>query len=170
MKIEKHLVIPGKLGYVRGQKPKVDCILCSIRDQDSRVVSLEVYRGRLMLVSLNLFPYNPGHLMIFPLRHLTDLRQFKREEVLEMHRMQKVSMEVLDELYGPAGFNVGYNIGPTSGASIEHIHCHLVPRHRNEIGLLEMISQGSRVLVEDPNETLNKLRAAFERRGLVSAP
>jgi hypothetical protein len=45
-----------------------------------------------------------------------------------------------------------------------------VPRHRNEIGLLEMISQGSRVLVEDPNETLNKLRAAFERRGLVSAP
>ncbi|MCE5273064.1 HIT domain-containing protein [bacterium] len=170
MKIDKHLVIPGKLGYVRGAKPKVDCILCSIRDRDSRVVSLEVHRGRLMLVSLNLFPYNPGHLMIFPLRHLTDLRQFNREEVLEMHRLQKNCMGVLDELYSPAGFNVGYNIGPTSGASIEHIHCHLVPRHRNELGLLEMISQGTRVLVEDPHETLAKLRATFERRGLVSEP
>ena len=164
MKIEKHLIIPGKLSYVRGKKPDVGCILCAIRDRDSRVVSLEITRGKLMIISLNLYPYNPGHLMIFPRRHLTDLRQFEREEVLEMHRLQHLAMDVLGELYNPAGFNVGYNIGPTSGASIDHIHCHMVTRHRNEIGLLEMISQGSRVLVEDPHETLAKLRGAFEGR------
>lgn len=165
MKIEKHLTTPGKLSYVRGGKPDVDCILCSIRDRDKRVVSLEVSRSGLMVVSLNLYPYNPGHLMIFPQRHIADLRQMQREEVLEMHRLQHLAMDVLEELYSPAGFNVGYNVGPTSGASIEHIHCHLVPRHRNEIGLLEMISEGSRVLVEDPRETLARLRPAFARRG-----
>lgn len=169
MKIEKHLVIPGKLHYVRGGKPSVDCILCSIRDRDEKVVSLEVMRSSLMMASLNLYPYNPGHLMIFPLRHLTDIRLLTDEETLEMHRLQKLCMEVLDELYSPSGYNVGYNIGLTSGASIEHLHCHLVPRHRNEIGLLEMISQGSRVLVEDPNETLSKLRKAFAARGEKTA-
>jgi ATP adenylyltransferase len=165
MKIERHLVIPGKLSYVRGKKPDVECILCAIRERDPQVVSLEVLRTGLMIVSLNLFPYNPGHLMIFPLRHIVDIREMTPEEVLEMHRLQMKSMEVLEALYSPSGFNLGYNQGPTSGASIPHLHCHLVPRHRNEIGLLEMISEGSRVLVEDPRETLKKVRTTFA--GLV---
>ena len=161
MKIEKHLVIPGKLSYVLGKKPDVPCILCAIRDRDPQVTSLEITRASLMIVSLNLYPYNPGHIMIFPLRHLTDIRDFTDEEVIEMHQEQEKVMAVLEAVYGPSGFNIGYNIGRSSGASIEHIHCHVVPRHRNEIGLLEMISQGSRVIVEEPHETLNKLRKAF---------
>jgi len=114
-----------------------------------------------MIVSLNLYPYNPGHVMIFPMRHLTDIRDLTDEEIMEMHRLQGKVMAVLESVYGPSGFNIGYNVGETSEASIEHIHCHVVPRHRNEIGLLEMISQGVRVLVEDPLDTLEKLRKAF---------
>ncbi|MFH1069452.1 MAG: HIT domain-containing protein [Candidatus Glassbacteria bacterium] len=162
MKIDRHLVIPGKLDYVRGGKPDVPCILCSIRDRDQQVVRLEIARTDRLLISLNLYPYNPGHLLIFPLRHITDTRQLTEEEVLEMHRLQTRLMTVLEKVYGARGFNVGYNVGSFSGASIEHLHCHLVPRHRNEIGLLEMISQGSRVLVEDPNITLEKIRRAYE--------
>ncbi len=161
MKIERNLVIPGKLDYVRGGKPDVPCILCSIRDNDERVVRLEVGRTELIVVSLNLFPYNPGHLMIFPLRHITDLREMSREEVLEMHRLTGSLMDILESVYGPRGFNIGYNVGATSGASIEHLHCHIVPRHRNETGVLEMVSQGARVMVEDPNVTLEKLRDAW---------
>ncbi|HLA40594.1 MAG TPA: HIT domain-containing protein [Candidatus Glassbacteria bacterium] len=165
MKIDRHLVIPGKLAYVRGGKPDVPCILCSIRDRDEKVVRLEIARTAQMLISLNLYPYNPGHLLIFPLRHITDIRELTKEEVLEMHRLQTRMMEILEEVYGPRGFNIGYNVGAFSGASIEHLHCHLVPRHRNEIGLLEMISEGSRVLVEDPGDTLEKIRRACASKG-----
>ncbi len=161
MKIEQNLVIPGKLDYVRGDKPDVPCILCSIRDNDERVVRLEVGRTELMVISLNLFPYNPGHLLIFPLRHITDLRELSSDEVLETHRLLQVWMDILESSYGPRGFNIGYNMGVTSGASIEHLHCHIVPRHRNEIGVLEMVSGGTRVIVEDPNVTLDKLRKAW---------
>ncbi len=161
MKIEQNLVIPGKLDYVRGDKPDVPCILCSIRDNDERVVRLEVGRTELMVISLNLFPYNPGHLLIFPLRHITDLRELSSDEVLETHRLLQRLMDILESSYGPRGFNIGYNVGATSGASIEHLHCHVVPRHRNEIGVLEMVSGGTRVTVEDPNVTLDKLRKAW---------
>ena len=150
MRIDQHMIIPGKLAYVRGKKPEVDCILCALRDSDKRVPDLVLLRHELMIVTLNLYPYNPGHLMIFPRRHLTDIRQFTEEEVLVMHRLQERSMHALEALYNPRGFNIGFNVGQASGASIEHIHCHVIPRHRNEIGLVEMISQGSRVLVEDP--------------------
>ena len=164
MKIEKNLVVPGKLGYVKGGKPDVECILCAIRDRNEKVVSLEVTRSELTMVSLNLYPYNPGHLLIFPLRHLTDPRELRQDEVLEIHDCQKLFMDVLDEVYQPSGFNLGYNIGPHSGASIEHIHCHLIPRYRSEIGLLEMVSEGARVLVEDPRVTLERLKEAFSKR------
>jgi ATP adenylyltransferase len=162
MKIDQHMIIPGKLAYVRGKKPEVDCILCALRDSDKRVPDLVVLRHELMIVTLNLYPYNPGHLMIFPRRHLTDIRQFTQEEVLVMHRLQERSMHALEALYNPRGFNIGFNVGQASGASIEHIHCHVIPRHRNEIGMVEMISQGSRVLVEDPMETRGKLRAVLD--------
>jgi len=162
MRIDQHMIIPGKLAYVRGKKPEVDCILCALRDSDKRVPDLVLLRHELMIVTLNLYPYNPGHLMIFPRRHLTDIRQFTEEEVLVMHRLQERSMHVLEALYNPRGFNIGFNVGQASGASIEHIHCHVIPRHRNEIGLVEMISQGSRVLVEDPMETREKFRAVLD--------
>jgi len=161
MRIERHLIVPNKLSYVRGERPDVECILCAIRDRDTRVTRLEVLRTELMIVSLNLFPYNPGHLLIFPLKHLTDIRQFSQEEVLQLHSLQKRAMQVLESLYSPTGFNIGFNVGRTSGASIEHIHCHLIPRYRNEIGLVEMLGEGSRVLVEEPLVTLEKLRKAF---------
>jgi ATP adenylyltransferase len=163
MRIDQHLIIPGKLAYVRGKKPEVECILCALRDRDKRVDQLAVLRHELMIVTLNLYPYNPGHLMIFSRRHLTDIRRFTSEEVLAMHRLQELSMRVLESLYNPSGFNIGYNIGSSSGASIEHVHCHIIPRHRNEIGFVEMISEGSRVLVENPMDTRDKLREAFEK-------
>jgi ATP adenylyltransferase len=82
--------------------------------------------------------------------------------VLAMQGMLTRTMGILDEIYNPRGYNIGYNVGATSGASIEHLHCHLVPRHRNETGVVEMVSEGSRVIVEDPNVTLEKLRDAWQ--------
>ena len=161
MKIDRQPGAPGKLSNIPGKKSDFPCILCATRDRNPKVANFEITRNKLMIVSLNLYPYNPGHVMIFPMRHLTDIRDLTDEEIMEMHRLQGKVMAVLESVYGPSGFNIGYNVGETSEASIEHIHCHVVPRHRNEIGLLEMISQGVRVLVEDPLDTLEKLRKAF---------
>ena len=71
--MQKNLFVPNKMGYVRGKdKPDVDCILCAIVEENDKVVRLEVYRTDLFVVALNLYPYSPGHLMIFPKRHVTE--------------------------------------------------------------------------------------------------
>lgn len=161
MKIHGQPVQPGKLSDAGGKKRAFPCILCAIRDRDSGVTNFEIARNKLMIASLSFNPYNPGHMMIFPVRHLTDLRDLTDEEIIQMHCLQGKVMVVLESVYGPSGFNIGYDLSKTGETGIKHIHCHVVPRHRNEIGLLEMISQGSRVLVEDPLDTLEKLRTAF---------
>ena len=71
-------------------------------------------------------------------------------------------MNVLDSLYHPHGFNIGYNLGPFGGASIEHLHLHLVPRFKNEIGFMDIIA-GARTFVGEPNEMVEKIRRAFKQ-------
>jgi ATP adenylyltransferase len=101
--------------------------------------------------------------MIFPKRHVVDVRELKEGEVLEIHRLAKMSLDILDELYKPSGYNLGYNIGSFSGASIEHIHLHIVPRYRNELGFIDIIG-GSKIIVEEPSLTKEKLWEAFGKR------
>lgn len=147
-------------------KDDFNCLFCAIRDRDKQVKGLELARGKYWIVSLHRFPYNPGHLIISPLRHLTDIHDLNREEVLELHQLQIKAMEALETHYSPRGFNIGFNVGTPDGFGIEHVHCHVVPRHINETGLVEMTSGGTRCLVEDPLETLEKLRQAFNQTEL----
>jgi len=156
-----NLFVPDKLEYVRGMKrPDVECILCAIVEGKDKVVRLEAYRSNLFVVALNLYPYTPGHLMVFPKRHITDPRMLSNEEIIELHRVQNLSLDVLEEVYAPHGFNLGYNIGEAGGASINHIHLHIVPRYRRELGFIDIIS-GAKIIIEDPNISLNKLRQGF---------
>ncbi len=159
--IRSNLFVPGKMGYARGgERPDVECILCAIVEEDDSVTRLDVHRSRLFVVALNLYPYTPGHLMVFPKRHITDPRMLNDEEVTELHRVQALCLDVLDGLYTPHGFNLGYNIGDAGGASIEHLHLHIVPRYRRETGFIDIIA-GAKIIVEDPNVSLSRLREAF---------
>ena len=160
MKRDKHLVVPNKLDYSRGKRPPVDCILCSVARDDPRVDNLRLYRHGSWFVTLNLYPYNPGHLMIVPEAHHTDVRQLSEPAVLELHRLTLVALQVLEREYRPGGFNVGYNLGPASGASIEHLHLQIVPRYRSEVGFFDILSD-SRVIVEAPQVTKERLTRAF---------
>lgn len=163
MKIEKHLIIPNKLAYAQGKRPPVDCILCAVGEKDSRVDNLVVFQREGCFVTLNLYPYNPGHLMVVPVRHCEDLRELSDAEVLLLHRMQVFSIDVLEEVYRPGGFNVGVNIGKCSGASIAHLHLQIVPRYPVEVGFFDLFSD-SRVIVEEPLVTRDKLQAVFAKR------
>jgi len=162
--MERHLFIPNKLEYVKGNKPKVECILCAINKKDTKVTQLDIYQSEHFIVSLNLYPYNPGHLIIFPKKHLLDPRQLTNDQVLELNHLTTLTLNIVEKLYSPQGFNVGYNIGYVSGASIEHLHLHIIPRYKNEIGLIDIVGK-ARIIVEDPKVTLKKFKEAFSKAG-----
>lgn len=158
----KQLYIPSKMAYVKGERPDVDCIFCAVTERDARVVKLEVCRTKRWVASVNLHPYNPGHILLFPIRHAVDVRDLTKAEYMELHSLQALSLDVLDALYAPAGYNIGYNIGRPAGASVEHLHLHIVPRYSNEAGFLDILSE-TRTIVEDPRQTVAKLRRMFKK-------
>ena len=142
----------------------MDCILCAVLNGDPAVQNLLLWRDHDFAVSLNLYPYNPGHLMIFPARHIEDVRQMTTAEVQGEALTRSLVMKVLDEVYEPQGYNLGYNIGSASGASIAHLHMHVVPRYQNELGVIDILS-GNKIIIEDPVVTRQKLIDAFANIG-----
>ena len=151
-----------KIKYVKGKKPDVDCILCSVRDDENDVDNLVITRCENFIISVNLYPFNPGHIMIFPRRHITDICDFTDEESIEQHRLLVKSLNILRSEFNPGGFNIGYNLGDNSGASIMHIHQHIVPRYGNEIGFLDVLA-GTRIHVIDPYEMMVNLKKKFNK-------
>ena len=158
--MKNHLFNIEKINYIKGEKPKVGCILCAIRDKLPEVTQFEVYRTDDFIVSLNLYPYNPGHLMIFPTRHIEELAEMTDNEALLMHQLTSKAISVLKDEFNPSGFNIGYNLGKGSGASISHIHQHIVPRYENEVGFLDVLA-GSRIFVVDPVDMMKRLKKRF---------
>lgn len=149
-----------KIKYVGKRNEKHACILCAIRDRADDVVSLEIYRTDTFIVSANLYPFNPGHCMIFPLQHIEHLHDLSLDDVKALHQLTIKTINILKEEFNPSGFNVGYNIGSWSGASIPHIHLHVVPRFPNELGFLDVISH-TRVMVVDPHDVCERLKIRF---------
>ncbi len=144
--------------YLKNKKfRQQNCILCKILEGSKEINNLLIFKGQLASITLNLYPYNPGHMMIFPNRHIVDIRDLTENEEKEISKLTNASMNTLDELYGPGGYNIGYNIGESSGASINHLHRHLVPRYPNELGFIDVIG-GAKVIIEDPIKTLEKFK------------
>ncbi len=160
MKREGNLFIPNKTKYVRRKKKEGECILCSVVNKDKNFPSLEIFRSKNFFITANLYPYNPGHIMIVPIRHFIDVREMNQEEMLEMIKLQNICLDVLEKTYNPSGFNIGYNIGQWSGASIPHIHLHIVPRFINELGYIDILT-GSRIIIDDPKKMVRKLKKHF---------
>lgn len=158
--MQGHLFNTDKIHYVKGNKPKVACILCAIRDNHPEVPDLTVWRDERFIVAMNLYPFNSGHLMIFPARHVREPAELSDDEALHLHYLSSKALNILKEEFAPAGFNIGYNIGQGSGASIPHLHLHIVPRYDNEVGFLDVLA-GTRVMVLDPREARERLRKRF---------
>jgi ATP adenylyltransferase len=154
----------NKLGYIRGAEKPEGCILCLVAAGSPEVERLVVRETGRFIVSLNLYPYNPGHLIVFPKRHVVDVRGLEEVERSELDDLVAACLDVLDAEMRPAGYNIGYNMGLAAGASIEHVHLHIIPRYPHEIGIAELVA-GARVLVQDPRETQDRLASAFKSLG-----
>ena len=148
-----------KINYLN-EKKTGGCILCRMNDGDPQIIDTAVYRGSDTAVCLNLYPYNPGHIMIFPLRHVEDIRNLADTERHSLDAILEKTLNILDSLYTPSGYNIGFNMGLDAGASINHLHLHVIPRYPHELGIAELLG-GKRVLVEDLNQTRERFIGAF---------
>ena len=136
------------------------CVFCEL---EARNEALVLHRGSLCYVILNLYPYNNGHLMVVPNRHIADLAETTAEERVELIDLTRVSEMALAEGYRPDGVNVGINLGRTAGAGIlEHLHVHLVPRWNGDTNFMGVVGN-TRVLPEDLTQSASRLRPIFER-------
>jgi ATP adenylyltransferase len=150
-----------KMAYLKKPKPE-GCILCLIGEGSEEVESLLVWENERFLVTVNLYPYNPAHLMIAPRRHVKDVRQLTTREETELVVLRRYILNILDSIYSPSAYNIGYNMGLEGGASIEHLHLHIIPRYPRELGIADLIA-GKRVLVEDPRTTQEKIIREIRR-------
>ncbi len=156
----KYIWAPWRMEYIQMKKAE-GCILCEKPGQDSDAVNYILYRGEKNFVIMNTYPYNPGHLMIAPYRHLASLEELTDEELHEHVDIVSRSIKVLRQVFNPGGFNLGVNIGKVAGAGIEdHIHTHLVPRWQGDTNCMPVISD-VRVVPEALAETYQKLRGKF---------
>jgi len=153
---------PWRLAYVTAaQPPATDCIFCDA--SAGRDIDLVLLRGEHAYVILNLYPYNNGHLMVVPTRHIAALEALTPGEQVELMHLTRLSEMALNEAYRPQGINVGINLGKAAGAGIEtHLHVHLVPRWTGDTNFMTAVGQ-TRVLPEDLAATGSRLRPIFER-------
>ena len=148
-----------KIAYFKEKKPD-GCILCGLRDRNPEIIGTIVHQTEDMAVSLNLYPYNSGHSLIFPLRHVKDIRELTETERYSLDMLLNKVLGALDKLYNPSGYNIGFNMGLEAGGSIEHLHLHIIPRYPHEIGIAELLG-GKRVLVENPEVSRKRLSDAL---------
>jgi len=141
--------------YIRIANKTKDCIFC-LRNQ---YVLQEADKAFIML---NLFPYNPGHLMVAPKRHVSQLEDLTEEEMLEIFELLKRSIRALKTESTPDGFNIGVNIGKVAGAGFEgHLHFHVVPRWNGDTNYMPVIGN-VRVIPEGIEATYQRLKKYFE--------
>lgn len=153
----QRLWTPHRMAYIKGGqdqfKNKDDCPFC-VGPTRSDEESLIVHRGRTCYVVLNLFPYNPGHLLICPYRHVPDYTDITVEETAEFADLTQTAMRVLRKVSNPSGFNLGMNQGVTGGAGIAaHLHQHVVPRWGGDGNFFPIIAQTKAI-----TQTLDEVR------------
>jgi ATP adenylyltransferase len=137
--------------------PDEGCVFCKAGDD------LVLIRGRVSYVILNLFPYNNGHLMVVPARHVGSLHDMTRDELDEVMRFTRDAEIALAEAYTPQGINIGINLGRPAGAGVlDHLHVHVVPRWAGDTNFMSVVGN-VRVLPEELGETAKRLRPIFER-------
>ena len=137
------------------------CIFCNALDQKDPIESLIVFRGDLNFVLLNRYPYNNGHVMIAPYQHLANPIDVHPDVLSEMMRICQRTLYALREIYHPDGFNTGMNLGRSAGAGVEaHYHLHVVPRWSGDTSFMTTLGD-TRVVPEDFQVTLGKLKPYF---------
>jgi len=156
----KQLWAPWRSEYISSAKD-TDCIFCTAPSM-KKGNELMLFNGSVSLVMLNKYPYNNGHLLISPKRHVARIEDLSPEESIDLFRLLRHSTVVLTRAFNPEGFNVGMNLGTAAGAGIaDHLHMHIVPRWNGDTNFMPLFSE-TKVVSEHLTATAEKLRPGFE--------
>ncbi len=156
----KQIWAPWLIQYIRLQKP-AGGILCEKPKEMSDALNYILYRGDKSFVILNSYPYNPGHLLVAPYRHVASLEELTKEERDEHFEIVSQGVRVLRQVYNPGGFNIGINTAKIAGAGIdEHFHTHIVPRWQGDTNFMTTVSD-VRVMPEALAGSYEKLKGKF---------
>lgn len=155
------LYSPWRLQYILSKKDK-ECIFCVKPLEDNDKKHLILYRSTYCFVIMNIFPYNNGHIMVVPLKHVPNLNGLNKEEINDLFETVQLCEKVVTGVYSPDGMNVGMNLGKAAGAGIdEHLHVHIVPRWNGDVNFMSAIG-GTRVTPESFEQAYSKLKEQFD--------
>jgi len=169
---------PQRLKYVRKLVRPKGCVFCAAADsknkksKNSKIKKgsseplkdhLVLYMGRKMMILLNKYPYNNGHLLIIPRAHKGDFLKLTDSELKAFQVLAKHSIKILKKVYQPQGFNLGMNLGEVSGAGIpDHIHYHVIPRWGGDTNFFPLIAQ-TKVVIQSVEDSYDELRPHFKK-------
>jgi ATP adenylyltransferase len=151
------------MAYVTQADQVEGCVLCRAQLATGDAQRLIVHTGVANFVVVNLFPYNGGHLMVAPKRHIATLGEATAAELGEMMALAQRAEAAFRQAYEPDGINLGMNLGRPAGAGVaDHIHLHLVPRWTGDTNFMTVVG-GTRVIPEEPEQACLRLRPYFAR-------
>jgi ATP adenylyltransferase len=158
---EKFLWAPWRADFILGPKEK-GCIFCNRIKRKTDREDYILYRGKKVFVILNRYPYNSGHLMVVPNRHVGSLNRMTDDEFQEFFEVTRTAIEVIKEVFHPQSFNIGMNLGRGSGAGVPgHLHMHIVPRWSEDTNFMPVIGK-TRVVSFDLGMIYKMLKKGFE--------
>jgi ATP adenylyltransferase len=156
----EQLWAPWRMDYILGDRPK-GCIFCPDNNSESDEKRLLLYGGERSVIMMNRFPYNNGHLMVAPRKHTSTLDNLDNEDLLDLVKKVRWSVQVLRQTMSPDAFNVGLNLGSVAGAGVEaHIHFHVVPRWNGDTSFMPVFAE-VRVIPEHLQQTYARLLPCF---------
>lgn len=158
----KHLWAPWRIDYILGPKPD-ECVFCLPKSTDEDEERLVLHRGEHCFVIMNKYPYNNGHIMVCPYRHVMALEDLTPEESGEMMSLLQKCTKILKKHFKCEGINIGLNLGEAAGAGIrEHLHFHLVPRWNGDSSFIAVMDE-VRTIPQYLQETYTALRPCFSK-------
>ncbi|MBS7611323.1 HIT domain-containing protein [Candidatus Bathyarchaeota archaeon] len=156
----KILWAPWRASYV--EKPGENCIFCEKIRENRDGENLIVLRGQRGFIMLNRYPYNTGHLMIAPYRHVADMEDLAEDEAMEIFKLLMESIKALKKTFKPDGFNIGVNLGRVAGAGVEgHVHFHVVPRWLGDTNFMP-VTANTKVMPISLEEVYERVRRSIK--------
>lgn len=156
---------PHRFKYLQGQSGKgVECVFCDALSRGLSADSLVIHNNGTSMVVLNKFPYNNGHLLVLPVRHIADITDLSESEHTDLHKTVRQCVEALRKAYDkvPPGMNIGANLGAAAGAGIpQHLHYHIIPRWIGDSNFFPLVGQ-TKVISETLEQTYKRLLPYFE--------